>query len=817
MSRLSATVVPASLGWHTSVALAAARRSPAGGEGVIGRPLLRKTTVAILVGLLALAGGLSAPAARVAAAGTAPKVVVIVGPVGSQTASYKSDADAAAAAALQYTPNVVKVYTPNATWAAARSALQGASVVIYMGHGNGFPSPYRTTPWPLTQNGLGLNPTAGGDNSTTQYFGEQYLANEVRLAPNALVLLHHLCYASGNSEPGRGEPTLAVAQQRVDNYGAGWLRTGARAVIADAHFGAAYYVNALFTVGQSVDSLWRGSPRAPGNYLSFPSSRTPGALGQMDPETPTSGFYRSLIGDPTLTTDAITGGAVGSTGTTGAFGAPTNATPASFVVPGAAAVATDAAGVYADPALVPDPATGAPPATLAAGTPVRVQAKAGTAPDGSAVFQIATLDGTRTGYMSASALSPRDSSGPQVLSLEDGDGAFSPNGDGRNDVFQLSGTLSEDASWNVAFTNSAGAIVAQSSGAGSLLSASWDGLIGGVRAPDGAYRYTITASDQWGNAPATRTGIVTIDSTGPTLSPATATALAPTMFSPNGDSIADTTALTLVTSEAGFLDLNVASTFGLPVRTSTLPMKAGRASVTWDGRSDAGSVVPDGTYVLTVTPRDAAGNVGAPVSRQVSVYMSVTALRGSLGAFFPQDPNATAPAATTLGFTLAAPATVTWTVSDTAGRTVATQYVDAPLPPGAYAVDWNGRDAAGTIVPPGTYYSNIRATDGTLSSRTRVPFVVDAFAIAVSDTTPARGQTITVTVASADVLGAAPRLTIAQPGTTTRVVTMSRSGSGYRVSVALRRTTRTGTLVLTVSAPDVAGLANRSVARFPIH
>ncbi len=271
---------------------------------------MRRTTIAALLTLLALAGALIAPAGLVAAAPA--KVVVIVGPVGSVTASYKSDADAIAAAALKYTPDVVKIYTPNATWDVVKAALQGANVVVYLGHGNGFPSPYRTSPWPLTQDGVGLNPAAGGGDTSVAYYGESYLANEVRLAPNAFVLLVHLCYASGNSEPGRGDPTLAVAQQRIDNYGAGFLAAGARAVVADAHYGSSYYMDALFTTGQTIEAVWRGAPAARGNYGSFASTRTPGALAEYDPDTPTTGYYRSFVGDPTLTTAAVTGGTPGS-------------------------------------------------------------------------------------------------------------------------------------------------------------------------------------------------------------------------------------------------------------------------------------------------------------------------------------------------------------------------------------------------------------------------------------------------------------------------------------------------------------------------
>jgi hypothetical protein len=236
-----------------------------------------------------------------------PKVAIIVGPVGSSTDAYRADGDAAYEEALKYTSNVVKVYTPTATWDAAKAAMEGASIVIYLGHGNGFPSPYRTSPWPYSQNGLGLNPQAGTDDSTTQYYGEYYLANEVRLAPNAVVLLHHLCYASGNSESGQTPPTDAIARQRVDNMAAGWLGIGARAVIAEAHFAPAWYVNQLFTTHKTVDQVWRDAPTYGGNDFSFPSSRTPGATAQMDPDGTPNGYWRAATGWLDLTTDQVTG------------------------------------------------------------------------------------------------------------------------------------------------------------------------------------------------------------------------------------------------------------------------------------------------------------------------------------------------------------------------------------------------------------------------------------------------------------------------------------------------------------------------------
>ena len=95
-----------------------------------------------------------------------------MGPAGAATNGYRAQARAAAAIARHYTPDVVELYSPDATWPAVRDALQGASLVVYMGHGNGWPSKYRDELYPPTQNGFGLNPEAGGGDSTHQYFGE---------------------------------------------------------------------------------------------------------------------------------------------------------------------------------------------------------------------------------------------------------------------------------------------------------------------------------------------------------------------------------------------------------------------------------------------------------------------------------------------------------------------------------------------------------------------------------------------------------------------------------------------------------------------
>ncbi len=178
-----------------------------------------------------------------------------------------------------------------------------------MGHGNGFPSRYGPVLNEGTKDGLGLNPVAGIDDVAHQYFGEAYLTRHIRLAPHAVVLLHHLCYASGNSEPGLPEGGLTTGKQRVDNMAAGWLAAGADAVLAEAYGDPAYYLGKILAGRSTVEAIWRTGPTAHEHVLAFPSVRTPGLTALMDPTKRSSGFYRSLVVRADLRADEVAKGA----------------------------------------------------------------------------------------------------------------------------------------------------------------------------------------------------------------------------------------------------------------------------------------------------------------------------------------------------------------------------------------------------------------------------------------------------------------------------------------------------------------------------
>ena len=204
----------------------------------------------VLAGTFAALGG--APVARAATARTPAKVVIIVGATHGTTPTYRTYADAAYAEAIKYTPNVVKVYSPNATWSKVKAAAVGRVDRHLLRPRQRLAEPVHLRPASTRpRTASGLNADLNGDGKLSdyenKYYGEPYVAT-LDLAPNAIVLLHHLCYASGNSEPGKA----AADGQRRPPAGR-QLRRGlprrpsAQAVIADGHAARADYIRALFT------------------------------------------------------------------------------------------------------------------------------------------------------------------------------------------------------------------------------------------------------------------------------------------------------------------------------------------------------------------------------------------------------------------------------------------------------------------------------------------------------------------------------------------------------------------------------------------
>jgi hypothetical protein len=236
------------------------------------------------------------------------KAVVIVGPTSEETATNLIRGEEFAQRAEANGMEVRRVFFPHATWKNVLANIQGANLVAYFGHGNGWPSMYGSFQ-ESTKDGFGLDTVDGGAESDTTYYGGSLIRRSIKLAPNAVVVLSHLCYSAGNAEPGLPIPTEDIAWQRVDNYAGAFLAVGARAVFALGTGDASTIVDGLFARERTMDDIFMIRGRGKRPYYGFvgwqdhyfDSHRSPGYRNHLDPGE-IEGFLRAITGDLEMTT-----------------------------------------------------------------------------------------------------------------------------------------------------------------------------------------------------------------------------------------------------------------------------------------------------------------------------------------------------------------------------------------------------------------------------------------------------------------------------------------------------------------------------------
>lgn len=273
---------------------------------VAGRGARATFALALAVALLS---GVFVPFAAPGVAKAAPqmKAVIVVGPTHSSTSRYLGYGESLAQVAESFGMDVRRVFHPNATAERLKNAIQGANMVAYFGHGNGWPSPY--APFQeKTKNGMGLNKVEGGSQNDVEYYGGNWFRNNAVLADNAIVLFGGLCYAEGNGEPGMGIPSWNVAVERVDNFASAFLQIGAGAVYAYGWQSVNGVLEQMMTTDKTADEIFmiRGRTTSPSSGFIdwddryFNSVRTPGARQHLDPH-PQEGFLRAVTGNLDMT------------------------------------------------------------------------------------------------------------------------------------------------------------------------------------------------------------------------------------------------------------------------------------------------------------------------------------------------------------------------------------------------------------------------------------------------------------------------------------------------------------------------------------
>jgi flagellar hook assembly protein FlgD len=509
--------------------------------------------------------------AEASAAVSGPKkAVIVVGPVGSETSDYVAGGKAIGVALSAAGVEVHLILPPHATWANVVANANGADFLAYLGHGNGWPSPY--APFQEdSKNGFGLNPTDGDtNNNDVKYYGRCFFLGGVNqspnctagknygvgihLAPNAVGLLNRLCYASGNGEPGMGIPTDTVAFQRADNFASTLLAAGARTVFALGWQPGVDLARALVSTHQTMEGFFEsrdatnGDPKflpyhgwvgwRPNVY--FDSVRTPGARVHLDPDV-YSGYLRAVTGDLDFTTDQWLGAA--DTGDT-------------------------------------------------------------TAPE------LTGLSGTRP-----LNTVPADGTGLVV---------FTPNGDGISDVLTIRHTLSEPSYLDVSITNGSGSVVRRftSYSAKGATNDTWNGRNNaGTLVNDGTFTITVRPKDRAGNTGQAMTMDVKV------MTAMRAPKAAPILFyAADGDTLAQTQTQTVILDQPANLSWKVTRLDGTLVRTAMTAQArpVGPVSWTWNGMANSGAAVPDGLYYMVVTADTQAGTYSHRIQVRVMPFKVIT-------------------------------------------------------------------------------------------------------------------------------------------------------------------------------------------------
>jgi flagellar hook assembly protein FlgD len=320
-------------------------------------------------------------------------------------------------------------------------------------------------------------------------------------------------------------------------------------------------------------------------------------------------------------------------------------------------------------------------------------------PDGAYTVELtATADG---GSDSASVRITVDTAAPRLAAASAVPLTFSPNGDGRAETATVTYRPAEACSVRVGILDSDGDAVRWLHGwraqKEQAYTVTWDGRVSSgsslVAGADGQYRFVIERRDSADNI--ARQGIkVLVDRT--LGFPATG----PTNFSPNGDGACDTTKLGFKLTRTATVSIRV-QVGDEVVRTLALgSLSAGKHTAVWDGRTGSGGELASCRPTFTVTATSTLGE--SSVSRGLVLDLS----RPKISAGSAKTTSAGAATKLSLKVTdaFSATADVTWTVTDSRGRRVASAHPGRLTTGKTLTVTWKPKAR-------GSYTVTFRATD----------------------------------------------------------------------------------------------------------
>ncbi len=181
------------------------------------------------------------------------KAVLIVGPIDGDTGQWTlgeiENMEDAAAELEANDVTVHRFYTPSNDWGQIKQAAEGAHFLFYRGHGvywSNFP-----------------HPTVGGFALKDRFVSSDDIRQDIRLAPNAIVMLYG-CFTAGTSSLDGEDIGVEEARRRVAQYSDPFFDIGAAGYYAN-WFGSAFqmFVRYLFqgeTLGEAYESYFDFNP-----------------------------------------------------------------------------------------------------------------------------------------------------------------------------------------------------------------------------------------------------------------------------------------------------------------------------------------------------------------------------------------------------------------------------------------------------------------------------------------------------------------------------------------------------------------------------
>ncbi len=245
-------------------------------------------------------------------------------------------------------------------------------------------------------------------------------------------------------------------------------------------------------------------------------------------------------------------------------------------------------------------------------------------PDGS--YHVVLSETDHAGNTASTLPQPMEvDTAPPLLEARLEPHLLSPNGDGSKDegVFALKADdVHPLEQWALKVFNDVGRVVKSFIGsAGSKPAAKIPWKTQGEDGQmliDGVYSYSLEAADIAGNRSATVKASLRIDRTPPLVS----VAVEPSLFSPNGDGVLDSTTFNVSVQDAGPIErwsLALTDAKGKLERTFTGPPESIPSQIVWDGKNQDRVLLPDGIYGFVLKAVDVAGNASSTAEQKVTI------------------------------------------------------------------------------------------------------------------------------------------------------------------------------------------------------